>query len=607
MSSFAQLELYNQTGDTQGGEYGEKYESSKRAKVSTARPDAVIPSSVMASFLNQDGERASNQIELPSSSTAKQLEMLVNSLLKNETSLPYAFYIKDVEITGNVKEALALLEVQQAAIADAGGMDGRVSYEDTLQISYQPLSVFRVRPVTRCIETLPGHTDAVLHVSFSPDGRRLASGGGDMAVRFWNTTTHMPIHVCTGHKHHVLCTAWAPDHGSVFASADRSGEIRLWDPSTGSQIGQPLRGHSKWVTCIVFEPLHLNGQITRFATSSKDHTTKIWNIRTSQCIATICGHSDSVESIRWGGTGLLYSASRDRSIKVWAVDGDSQYGSTQFKLVRTLNGHAHRVNTLALNCDYVLRTGAISLDSMGTARQNGSTVGQAKDSGDTAVTSGTNNLKKIEAEKLHRRELRKDVAAAKGRGEDVGATPSVALVLVSDEVKLARQAAARERYLQIVGTGENGERLVSGSDDFTLILWSPQDSKTPILRMTGHQQMINHVLFSPDARFFASASFDKKIKIWDGRSGKFLSTCHGHVGSVYQLAWSADSTFLVSSSKDSTCKVWNVKVGSATEVSKKAVHTLSGHEDEVYALDWSPDGSCLASGSKDRTIKIWHH
>jgi len=31
---------------------------------------------------------------------------------------------------------------------------------------------------------MPGHTDAVLHVSYSPDGKRLASGGGDLAVIF---------------------------------------------------------------------------------------------------------------------------------------------------------------------------------------------------------------------------------------------------------------------------------------------------------------------------------------------------------------------------------------------------------------------------------------
>jgi ribosome assembly protein 4 len=66
---------------------------------------------------------------------------------------------------------------------------------------------------------MPGHTDAVISLSFSPDGKRLASGGGDMAVRFWDTTTHMPIHTCIGHRNHVLCTAWSPDHGSLFVSA----------------------------------------------------------------------------------------------------------------------------------------------------------------------------------------------------------------------------------------------------------------------------------------------------------------------------------------------------------------------------------------------------
>jgi hypothetical protein len=43
---------------------------------------------------------------------------------------------------------------------------------------------------------------------------------------------------------------------------------------------------------------------------------------------------------------------------VWAVDGS---GRSLHKLVRTLTGHAHRINSLALNCDYVLRTGAFQI------------------------------------------------------------------------------------------------------------------------------------------------------------------------------------------------------------------------------------------------------
>jgi ribosome assembly protein 4 len=228
-----------------------------------------------------------------------------------------------------------------------------VSYETALTISYQPLSVYRVRPVTRCVETMPGHTDAVLVVAYSPDGRKLGSGGGDASVRFWNTTTSLPVHTCTGHRNHVLAAAWSPD-GAVFVTADLNGEIRVWDPETGRGKGQPLKGHKKWVTSLSFEPMHSDPTCCRMASASKDNSTRVWNVTSGRCETIISGHSDSVEVVKWGGNGLIYTASRDRTIMVWAIDG---HGRSQQKLVRTLTGHAHRINTLALSCDYVLRTG----------------------------------------------------------------------------------------------------------------------------------------------------------------------------------------------------------------------------------------------------------
>ena len=75
-----------------------------------------------------------------------------------------------------------------------------------------------------------------------------------------------------------------------------------------------------------------------------------------------------------------------------------------------------------------------------------------------------------------------------------------------------------------------------------------------LARMIGHQQLVNDVKFSPDSRMIASASFDKSIKIWDGRTGNFITTLRGHVQAVYQISWSADSRLLVSGSADSTLK-----------------------------------------------------
>lgn len=62
-------------------------------------------------------------------------------------------------------------------------------------------------------------------------------------------------------------------------------------------------------------------------------------------------------------------------------------------------------------------------------------------------------------------------------------------------------------------------------------------------------------MFSPDTRYIASASFDKSIKLWDGATGRYITSFRGHVKEVYQVSWSADSRLLVSGSADSTLKV----------------------------------------------------
>lgn len=90
---------------------------------------------------------------------------------------------------------------------------------------------------------------------------------------------------------------------------------------------------------------------------------------------------------------------------------------------------------------------------------------------------------------------------------------------------------ALERYQK--AKDPSGERLVSGSDDFTMIMWQPQKQTKPIHRLTGHQALINQVSFSPDGFLFASASFDKSIKLWNGQTGKFIANFRGHVGRVY--------------------------------------------------------------------------
>jgi ribosome assembly protein 4 len=101
----------------------------------------------------------------------------------------------------------------------------------------------------------------------------------------------------------------------------------------------------------------------------------------------------------------------------------------------------------------------------------------------------------------------------------------------TDEGQAEMKKYALERYNKALDA--RGEILVSGSDDFTMYMWQPKKQTKSLARMTGHQALIIQVAFSPDGFYFVSASFDKCIKLWEGKTGKYLSAFRGHVNPVY--------------------------------------------------------------------------
>lgn len=157
------------------------------------------------------------------------------------------------------------------------------------------ISVVRLRdgePVT----SLQGHKGTVLSLSVSPNGRLLASGGGDAGVlgngftltgtvedrtvRLWAVGAWRETAVLTGHTGEILALAFSPD-GGLLASAGKDATIRLWRVPTGEPVGV-LSGHTAPVRAVAFIP---DGRL--LVSAGGDRTVRIWRILSGETAAVL--------------------------------------------------------------------------------------------------------------------------------------------------------------------------------------------------------------------------------------------------------------------------------------------------------------------------------
>lgn len=335
-----------------------------------------------------------------------------------------------------------------------------------------------------------------------------------------------------------IATVLALTLGVYYVQKPRS----LWEKAQNITLDKTLPGHASGINSIALSP---DGQL--LASGSLDKTIKIRNLRTTQVIRTLTGHTDNVVAIAFGIASLnavspdgqiLVSGSSDKAINVWNLSTG--------QLLRTLKGHADYVSSLAISPD-----------------------------GQTLI-SGSND-KTIKLWNLRTGEVLRTL-------EPQGYSNGVAAVAISPD----------------------GQTLIS-SDSSDIKLWNLSTGKF-LRTLEGHQFPVRAFFMSASGDTLASGSEDGTAKLWNLRTGELLNNFpHGSVlpdgqpsEGVYAVALSPDGQTLVTGSglEENTIKVWNVRTG-------ELVGTLKGHSKPVLSLVISPDGRTIYSGSLDGTIKVW--
>lgn len=153
-------------------------------------------------------------------------------------------------------------------------------------------------------------------------------------------------------------------------------------------------------------------------------------------------------------------------------------------------------------------------------------------------------------------------------------------------------------WIRSVAFSPNGEILVSGSDDKTLILWNTKTGQC-LKTLEGHTQRVWSVAFSPDGNTVASSSEDKTVRLWNIHTGECSHVLQKHTHWVRGVAFSPNGKILASGSSDRTVILWDAHTG-------KYLKTLEGqHTARVRTVAFSSDSKILASGSDDHTIRLW--
>ncbi len=196
------------------------------------------------------------------------------------------------------------------------------------------------------VAILRGHTNSVSALTFSRNGKLLATGCMDQTIRLWEVATRRELATLKGHLKEVLALTFSHD-GSTLGSGSADSTAKLWDIAQKREIGT-LKGHKQGVGAVAFSP---DG--SSLATASYDETVKLWDRATQREIHTFMGRLLSYHSVAYSKDGRrLAAGTGNGTVKLWDAITHQE--------VATLKGHT----------DGVIGTTFLDDDTLVTACKN---------------------------------------------------------------------------------------------------------------------------------------------------------------------------------------------------------------------------------------------
>ena len=451
------------------------------------------------------------------------------------------------------------------------------------------------------------HAGEVNCVAFSSDGRLLAIGADNGTVLIRDTESWDLKAVLSGHTDNVLSVAFSPDD-RLLASGAWDDRVRLWDAIDFKAIAT-VEGHTNDVEYVAFSP----DSKTLAAACWSDNTVRLWDTASGEERIVLKGHAQRVFCVAFSHDGkLIASGDKDYTVRLW----DAATGA----MLHTLTGHTEWVRGVAFSPDDRILA---SCSNDGFVRFWDTSAGEL-----------------IKTIRGNSDRLRAVAYSPNGKALATAGSQGIVRLWKANEEQERRTLVQARTQVTSTGFGRNGRLLtaVSNQNSTCFALWNPALETESATFEQNTKKIIWSVALAPDGQTFATGAHDGTVNLCDLASGDIRVTLGKHADQVRQLAFVPDGQTLIAASWDNTVKLWDVAgqrepLTLAVETCTMAIDstgtslatsgengsvdlwapssgrlrkTLRGHEDLVGSLVFSPDGTTLVSGSGDHTIRFWN-
>jgi WD40 repeat protein len=459
-------------------------------------------------------------------------------------------------------------------------------------------------------KVLTGHSNLVVSVAFSPDGKTILTGSTDETARLWDAVTGQTLFTLTGHSGWVNSVAFSPD-GKLVATGSDDKTVRLWDATNG-QLLTTLSGFTDGVGSVAFSP-----DSKTVLTGSNDKTARLWDTTSGKQLQSL-PHSYEVQTVAFAPNGKTFFTSDLDTVKIW--------DASTFKLLKTTDKYPSYIVSMAVSPDgktlligggdnnaalWDVATGQTLFTFTGHKGIVGS-VAFSPD-GQTVVTGSDDKTARLwdAASGQLIQTLTGHLDSVRG----VAFSPDGKTVLTGSFDTTARlwDASTTQHFLRLRAQGSTVTSVAFSPDGKLTLSAGPSEARLSdaatgrILRtLSGITGTIESAVFSPDgATVLTGGCADSsstcghgEARLWDVATGQTLRIFAGHSGSVVGVAFAPDGKTILTASEDTTARVWDANSG-------QILLTLAGHGDAVNGIAIAPDGKTIVTGSSDNTARLW--